>query len=280
MPLIHRGLAAAALVSGVALSAVFPQELPPTVSVGETGSATTAVPLDLGVAAPDLPTIDPAGAVTAAQRFSATSGSRVDRVAVTLPDAPWSRTQVDRLLTAYAGGAHDVELSLRPVPATDWRLVGEQLVATGLASADVRLVAGSPADRGALREAATALRSVPGQQFRLLFGAVAGERSEAGYPGDEYVDAVAVSAVAGPTALDGDHGLLWWSRFAADHAKPFGVSRWSAASNDDPAAVDALVDWLIDPAHRVTFAAFAPESDASRSAARYRERAAALAPLL
>ena len=217
-----------------------------------------------------------------------------------------------------------------------WVALAQRLLAHRLADTEIRpgwemngdvyrwSAAGRPsAYAGCFRSLVQAMRSVDGQRFQFVFSTNIHQHAVApdlAYPGDAYVDTVSLdvydtswtvypvpgtmtSAAAQLSVwrylLNGEYGLRWWSAFAAEHDKRFGISEWGVTwrsdghgGNDDPAFVDRMFDWVLDPANGVDYATYfnnLPTSDPNHeltgpgtrfplSAARYRARAAAFAP--
>jgi hypothetical protein len=115
----------------------------------------------------------------------------------------------------------------------------------------------------------TALRSVPGQQFRFDWSVSLGAAAmaaEGAYPGDAYVDYVGVdvydwrwgdsdigAAARWQWIVWQDFGLGWVADFAAEHGKPVTVPEWGVAADsvmenggggDDPLFVSNMMSWL------------------------------------
>ena len=119
------------------------------------------------------------------------------------------------------------------------------------------------------RQIVTAMRSVPGEQFRFLWNPNAasptGYAPDAAYPGDAYVDYVGTDIYddyfgPGPRSatsawanqLSQQWGLDWLASFAAAHHKPIAIPEWSAdyrsdghGLGDDPAFVDHVASWFV-----------------------------------
>ncbi|HET9186630.1 MAG TPA: glycosyl hydrolase [Acidothermaceae bacterium] len=136
---------------------------------------------------------------------------------------------------------------------------------------------------GCFRHIVDTMRSVPGQQFRFDWNPDVGLNSfpaEQAYPGDAYVDYVGVDVYdyswsrypAGSSGLaaareaawndllNGNHGLAFWSAFAAAHHKPMAVPEWAAASRtdghgggDNASFIDHVFDFIENPANHVAY---------------------------
>jgi Glycosyl hydrolase family 26 len=178
----------------------------------------------------------------------------------------------------------------------EWRTLAQNLIKYNLASTIVRpgwefngtwyrWSAKSDVDGfvGCYRNIVTTMRSVSGQSFsfdwnpNLGGGAFPAERA---YPGNAYVDYVGVDIYdtswshfatnATPTAvqqaaawnddLNGNHGLLFWSSFAASHGKPMAITEWGVnnvggghGGGDDPAFVNHMFDFMTDAANDVAY---------------------------
>lgn len=177
---------------------------------------------------------------------------------------------------------------------------------------------------GAFRSAVTAFRSVEGEAFRFGWCGLPliGNGSinfEAAYPGDEFVDYVGVDVYDADLTrkyyrgnkpltasshaefwdflLTGKWGLARWAQFARDHGKPLAIGEWGVTTNpkgegggDNPLFIDAMFDFIEDPARNVAWATYFEIDDANsgvkhalstpstafpEAAARYRERAQA-----
>ncbi len=150
------------------------------------------------------------------------------------------------------------------------------------------------------RRLVDAMRTVPGQDFEFLWNPALGRRAfpaEVAYPGDSHVDYVGVDVYdvswsprtypvpAGASAderravaeivwgeiLDGDHGLRFWSRFAAERGKRMALPEWGLSrrpdghgGGDNPLFVKGLFDFLGDPRNNVAFAFYFDVDTAQR----------------
>jgi hypothetical protein len=170
---------------------------------------------------------------------------------------------------------------------------------------------------GCFRHIVDTMRSVPGQHFRFDWNPDVGPNSlpaEQAYPGDAYVDYIGVDVYdyswsrypAGSSGLsaareaawndllNGDHGLAFWSRFAAAHHKPMALPEWAAAvrsdghgGGDNASFVNHVFDFIEDPANNVAYVHYFNTHSASNdhsltagnlpaAAAEYRQRALAI----
>jgi hypothetical protein len=122
------------------------------------------------------------------------------------------------------------------------------------------------------RQIVTALRSVPGAQFRFEWDVAAGPAAVAPaalYPGDAYVDIVATDAfdISTPGTTRGGgwpaqaavpDGADWLASFAARHGKELMIAKWGlvpkvdGGRGDDVAFVDQFLAWCAD--HQVAAA--------------------------
>lgn len=133
------------------------------------------------------------------------------------------------------------------------------------------------------RHVVTTMRKAPGQHFSFDFNPNNNRGSfpaELAYPGDAYVDIIgddvydtswvwyAAGTTVTPTAqakaiaydISGDHGLAYWASFAIDHHKHLAVTEWGLChrsdghgGEDDPQYVQALFNFMANPAHAVAY---------------------------
>jgi len=174
-----------------------------------------------------------------------------------------------------------------------WRTLAENLVTAGLSGTIVRpgwefngawyswSAAGHPRDYAqCFRSIVTTMRSVRGQRFGFDWNPTLGRHAmaaELAYPGDPYVSYIGVDAYdtadvyrhrhgraaaarAWKQISKGDHGLAFWSRFAADHGKPLVIPEWGVTAGadgegggDDPAYIDHMFAFMTDPANHVAY---------------------------
>ena len=146
---------------------------------------------------------------------------------------------------------------------------------------------------GCFRHIVTSMRAVTGSHFTFNWNPSIGPGrfpAERAYPGDAYVDQVGVDLYdwswthgvydtkATQTAterraavarswryqLSGDHGLRFWSAFAAHHGKPLTLPEWGLAQRtqdsygggDNPYFIQHVLDFISDPVNHVAFAAY------------------------
>jgi hypothetical protein len=210
-------------------------------------------------------------------------------------------------LAACATGRYD----------TQWRRLAVNLIGAGLGRTIVRpgwefnggwyswSAAGHAADYvGCFRTIVTTMRSVHGGEFSFDWNPTLGPAkmpAERAYPGDAYVDYVGVDAYdtskifavrndrgraarerAWRIDLHGDHGLAFWSSFAAAHHKPLAIPEWGVvrAANregggDDAAYVDHMFVFMTDPDNHVAYQEY---FDAGSAQAEHRFGAGTLFP--
>jgi hypothetical protein len=141
------------------------------------------------------------------------------------------------------------------------------------------------------RRIVTTMRTVPGAK-NLLFDwnpALGWQQfpAEKAWPGDNFVDIVGLdvyddswmpdtypwpadsspaeiekrrNVVWDKVLLNGDHGLLFWSKFASAHHKPFSIPEWGVDNRtdhhggmDDPSFIQRMAEYIIDPTNHVYF---------------------------
>jgi len=170
-------------------------------------------------------------------------------------------------LAACAGGRYDAH----------WAQLAHNLVTVGLANSVVRpgwefngdWYPWAAKDRtrqyvGCFRHIVTTMRDASGQRFRFDWNPTVGTGefpAEEAYPGDAYVDYVGVDAYdtsSWQQVLDGDHGLQFWSKFAADHHKPLAIPEWGVAGGgggrgDDPDYVDRMFTFMTNAKNHVAY---------------------------
>lgn len=158
-----------------------------------------------------------------------------------------------------------------------WGELARNLVAGGLTSAIVRpgwefngdwydwsAKGHVPQYIGCFRHIVTAMRAIPRQHFRFDWNPNVGPGkfpAEQAYPGDAYVDYVGVDAYdtsSWKRLYAGDHGLRFWSRFAARHHKSMAVPEWGVAGGgggrgDDPGYIDHMLSFMTAPKNHVAY---------------------------
>lgn len=188
-------------------------------------------------------------------------------------------------LSACAAGDYDVH----------WHDLASNLVHAGLADTIVRpgwefngdwyhwsARGHTDAYVGCFRHVVDTMRGEAGQRFAFDWNPAVGRDAfpaDRAYPGDGYVDYVGVDAYdvswahyakghhdksarakAWHDALRGDHGLTFWSTFAARHGKPLAITEWGLThlsnghgGEDDPAYVDNMLAFMTDPDNHVAY---------------------------
>jgi hypothetical protein len=125
------------------------------------------------------------------------------------------------------------------------------------------------------RRAVTAMREVPGANFKFDWCAAGGWsafRAETVYPGDDYVDIIGLDFYNSLGFDKGDvtpqrrwelrmkapHGLEWHRNFAKAHDKPIsfpewgtGVTKQARGGDDDPYFIEQMAAWIA--ANRVAY---------------------------
>jgi len=118
------------------------------------------------------------------------------------------------------------------------------------------------------RRIVAALRSVPGQRFRIVWNPAQGEQQIAPdqlYPGDDVVDVVGLDLYnqswRPQDAVDTEarwhnlrtmpYGLDWLARFGRDHGKPIALPEWGTGTRpdghgwgDDAMFIARVADWI------------------------------------
>jgi ribosomal protein L24E len=123
----------------------------------------------------------------------------------------------------------------------------------------------------------TAMRSVPGENFKFVWNPDVGAFAESGYnvtlayPGNAYVNVIGVDAYDETWASPRTPATAWnvtllpalntAESFAAAQGKPFAVCEWGIAflSNglgDDPLYVDSFAAWMKNPANNVLYESY------------------------
>jgi hypothetical protein len=122
----------------------------------------------------------------------------------------------------------------------------------------------------------TAMRSVPGEQFRFVWNPDAGAFTQSGYsvaaayPGNAYVNVIGLDAYDQSWATPQTPANAWAStalpaltaaqQFASAHGKPLAFTEWGVAIRsdghglgDDPYFIDQMAAWMENPANDVTY---------------------------
>ncbi len=261
--------------------------------------------------------------VDGANAFSTWSGHKVERVLDFLPYDSWSSLANNSwLIDAYAGTGYHLDLSVPMLTSSGggslaqcadgtydayWTGLGSKLVAAGLPDTTLRLgwemngnwypwaAAGRTNDYiGCYRHIVEVTRTVPGAHFSYAWSPNLGAGSfpaEQAYPGDAYVDDIAVDAYDtswtwNPTPVGvsttqaranswawiqrGDHGLDFWSAFARSHNKPLALGEWGATwrsdghgGGDNTGYVNSMFDFIDDPANKVAYATYFNSADSA-----------------
>ena len=125
----------------------------------------------------------------------------------------------------------------------------------------------------------TAMRSVPGEQFRFVWDPDAGAFTEAGYsvaaayPGNAYVDVIGLDAYDQSWATPQTPTNAWSSttlpaltaaqQFASANGKPLAFCEWGVAIRsdghglgDDPYFINQMVSWMQSPSNDVTYESY------------------------
>lgn len=188
-----------------------------------------------------------------------------------------------------------------------WTLIGQQIVGAGLPTTTIRpgwemngnwykwSAVSSPSNYAAcFRQIVTTMRAVQGAKFTFDFNPNIGPGTfpaELAYPGDAYVDEVGVDVydtswtwyptpwgTTGDQAklnawnylLKGDHGLNFWSAFAAAHGKPLSITEWGMtwrsdghAGGDDVNFMDQMLTFITSPANHVVRSHYFNSPDSS-----------------
>ena len=136
--------------------------------------------------------------------------------------------------------------------------------------------------RGCFQRLVSSMRAVPGSRFTFDWSPNIGPGNmpaEQAYPGDAFVDIIGLDVydlswtwypVPAGTSLSqareaawswtarGDHGLSFWSAFAASRQKPLALAEWGITARpdghgggDNPLFVDRMMDFILDPANNV-----------------------------
>jgi hypothetical protein len=229
------------------------------------------------------------------QDFESWLGRPVNHAVDFIAGDSWSAIESPTWWTSgWSGAGYQVEFSIPVIPSTGGTLqagargdydshfvaLAHNLIDNGQANATLRLgwefnggwykwsAAADPASFAAYwRRIVTAMRSVPGQNFRFDWCPTLGRASVApdrAYPGDAYVDYVGadvydnswIADYHDATARWSDfvnqaYGLQWQSDFAAAHGKPMTFPEWGLSirsdghgGGDDPYFIQQMYDWI------------------------------------
>ncbi len=195
----------------------------------------------------------------AAERLFVLNVPMLERSEADLPDR-----EVAALLTAGAEGRFDHH----------FRALAERLVELGLG--DTVLVLGwemngvtythrcapdPEAWRAYWRRIVTAMRAVPGQEFRFDFAPSRGRDAigwDACYPGDDVVDIVGLDTYDQPPGdtfeehVAQEYGLAHHVAFAEAHDKPISFPEWGLFRNgDNPEYMRRMLEWIAE--HRPVY---------------------------
>lgn len=184
-----------------------------------------------------------------------------------IPENTWVAVQQE-----VADGKHD----------DAFKTIGKILVAKGFPDAIIRLAwefnggwyphyAGKAPSiwLAAFQQAVRALRSVPGQAFKIDWNPSIGQlgvKPDSVYPGDDYVDVIGLDVYnqwwtavdqADPgrrwnTLLTQGYGLSWHANFAKQHGKPMSFPEWGTGNytnkpnggGDDPLFIANMGSWI------------------------------------
>jgi hypothetical protein len=125
----------------------------------------------------------------------------------------------------------------------------------------------------------TAMRSVPGEQFRFVWNPDAGAFTQSGYsvaaayPGDAYVDVIGLDAYDQSWAVPQTPTNAWSSttlpslvaaeQFASAHGKPLSFPEWGVAIRsdghglgDDPYYINQMVSWMENGSNDVAYESY------------------------
>jgi len=122
----------------------------------------------------------------------------------------------------------------------------------------------------------TAMRAVPGENFRFVWNPDAEAFTQSGYsvaaayPGNAYVDVIGLDSYDQTWASPQTPANAWSStalpsltdaqEFASSHGKPLALTEWGLAIRsdghglgDDPDYIDQMVSWMDNPSNDVTY---------------------------
>ena len=122
----------------------------------------------------------------------------------------------------------------------------------------------------------TAMRAVPGENFRFVWNPDAGAFTQSGYsvaaayPGNAYVDVIGLDAYDQSWATPQTPANAWSSttlpaltaarQFASAEGKPLALTEWGViirsdghGLGDDPSYINQMVSWMENGANNVTY---------------------------
>jgi len=172
-----------------------------------------------------------------------------------------------------------------------FRKLGELLVSKGRANAFLRVgwefngdwykwsAAKDPETfKAYFRRIVGVLRSVPGQQFQIVWNTARGEQKikpDLAYPGDDVVDVIAMDIyntswrqedktdpeLRWKNLISQTYSLNWLADFAAQHGKPIALPEWGTGTSpngqgmgDDPVFIHHMAEWIRN--HNVVYHAY------------------------
>jgi Glycosyl hydrolase family 26 len=216
-------------------------------------------------------------------------------------DMDGSGGTLDWLLAPFSGSGYTLSLGVPIIPTDSsgtavgtlaqgatgafnsyYVTLAQTLVAAGQSDAYLRLgwefdgswmpwAATTPGDEASFaayfRQIVTAMRSVPGEQFRFVWNPDAGAFTQSGYsvaaayPGDAYVDVIGLDAYDQSWATPQTPTNAWSSttlptltaaqQFASSNGKPLAFCEWGVAIRsdghglgDDPYFISQMVSWM------------------------------------
>lgn len=234
-----------------------------------------------------------AGGVAAAKTFERTTKTPLAQLLDFGSADDWAGlTNPTWLLKSHASSGFRLEYSLPMFPHNKgdslaacakgwydahWKDLARNLVAAGLADTIVRpgwefngdwydwsAKGRAPQYAGCFKRIVTTMRETTGAHFRFDWSPNLGTGTfpaEQAYPGDAYVDYVGVDAYdtsSWKRLYSGDHGLRFWSRFAARHHKSMAVPEWGVAGGgggrgDDPTYIDHMLSFMTTANNHVAY---------------------------
>lgn len=225
-----------------------------------------------------LPASDDESEIRHASEVAATRTGGVGAAAVTLAPRTWAElTPTSEVRTTLRGSLQHKVIRSPLLPArgasltacakgdyrTQWENFGRALAGAGIDSPTLDLGHGQagatsqPAEFAACyRQVAAAVRGVLPRatlQWTVARGTSNASDPVVAWPGDGVVDIVGIEALDTgddwSKAVNGTHGLNWWSDFARDRGARVALSGWglapgSARSAQNAAYVQNMRDWL------------------------------------